>query len=199
MKFYSFRMPDRYGYTFARCFGEEKYGPRCQVCGRPKGGPIPPVAIRFEKDVRIADFVWAVTEILAVDQVKHAFEAEDVKGIEYLDVRVRIVGTQEKLRSKLWHLSLHRAAHAAPAMRIVPRSQCPGCGIVDYSTWDDGVVIDETTWDGSDMFRLHEDVVGIIVTEKIRRIVEQKGFTGVSLVPAEEAHDRWPDSRPRPI
>jgi len=199
-KFYAIRMPANYYKLSSRHFDESSYPDICDACGRPMGGgeAIPPVKIRFEKHIKTADFVWASTEMLVVDKVKRAFEAGGVRGIEYLDVSVRIVGTYEKLHSNLWQLHLHHAAHAAPQMNIVPIEYCPVCGMTIYSTWDGGVVVDENTWDGSDLFRLYEDVAGIIATAKIKQIVDLNGFTGVSFIPAEEFHDPYPESRPRP-
>lgn len=196
MKFYKLKHQPNYPRHFANSFGESDYGPRCAACGRPPSGPIPPLKVRFEKRVDVADFISAAPEMLAVDEVKRAFEADGVKGIEYLDVIVRVVGTREKLRSKLWHLRVHHAAHAAPQMKVVAINRCASCGFVEYSSWRGGVIIDEGTWDGSDMFRLYEDVVGVIVTEKFVRIVEREGFTGLQFTPAEDYSDPFPQSRP---
>ena len=89
------------------------------------------------------------------------------------------------------------AAGSWGSMSSLMGETCPVCGVSATSTWDDGLRIDESTWDGADIFRLHEDVAGFIATGKVRAIVEREGFTGVAFTPAEEFADPYPDSKAR--
>ena len=151
--------------------------------------------LRWKVDRLCVIFALDVSSSIPEDEVKRAFEREKVH-IQYSNVAVQVTGTKEKLRSKLWHIRVGRA-YAAPKMNLVAVDRCPTCGGADYSTWDNGILIDKSRWDGSDIFRLHEDVVGLVVTARVRDIVEREGFTGATFIPAEEFKDPYPESRAR--
>jgi len=194
--FYILQVPSNYKRQYAYPYGEHILKPRCEVCGRPPVvNRLISARVRFERRVTVADFVHSPPELLVTDKVKQVFERDQVNA-NYGEVEVRIAKTQEELRSKLWHVCVGRA-HASPEMNIVAVNQCLTCGVASYSTWDNGVLIDESRWDGSDILRLYEDVVGILVTKKVRDIVEREGFTGVEFIPAGEYTDPYPESRKR--
>ncbi len=197
-RFFILQMAPNYSRRFGYPFGEKKYSHRCGVCGRPVGGPGLPITIRFEGRVNNADFVSSSPELLVTHRVRTAFEENRIKGVQYSDVIIKFKDVKPPPEMQLWHLLIHQAAHASPQMNIVPLRKCSECGIVDYSTWDNGVFIDEMTWDGSDIFRLFEDVVGVVCTEKVKDLVEREKFTGVVFIPAEKFHDPFPESRSRP-
>jgi hypothetical protein len=96
----------------------------------------------------------------------------------------------------LWHLNIVGRARLEAENNCVPVQECQVCGRAVYSTWDEGLLVDEDRWDGSDFFRLVEHRGFIIVTERVKGLFQAHGFTGVQFHRLEKAVDKFAKYRP---
>jgi hypothetical protein len=65
-----------------------------------------------------------------------------------------------------------------------------------YSSYTNGIIVDEEEWDGSDFFTVDGYPMRIIVTERVKDLVVSAGLTNVLLIPSGNL--RWPEGSVRP-
>jgi len=81
---------------------------------------------------------------------------------------------------------LGKGGDADPESGIEFLFRCPGCGYTRFSSYKDGIIVDERQWDGSDLFTINGYPMYFLVTEKVRDLVVAEGLTNVSFVPAKD-------------
>lgn len=143
---------------------------------------------------RIGDFVWTWHgEFVITDRVRRLFQQAGFTGFRVRPVE--IVGSTTKVpvpeELTLWELVVTgRAGHAdrRSGLRLV--LQCEYCGLNQYSSYQKGIVVDETQWDGRDFCSIVEHPHLILVTERVKDLIVTERLTNVFLIPSEEL--RWP-------
>ncbi|MDA8066045.1 MAG: hypothetical protein M0031_11220 [Thermaerobacter sp.] len=141
---------------------------------------------------RIADFMWTwYYDCLITDRVRQLFEEAGLTGFTTRPVEVERVkrlrkGTQANI-PRLWELVVTGHAQAAKEMHI-ERERCDACGydrrLNDITT---GIMIDASTWDGSDFFKI-VDINYRLATEAVRKVITENQLINCSLVPAQFYH-----------
>lgn len=151
---------------------------------------------------RIGDFVWTwMSECLVTDRVLQLFRQVGLTGFE---VRPVVVEGVKRLGKKglekiptLWELVVTgRGGDARPESGIRIIYQCEACGLVKYSSYKNGILVDEERWDGSDFFTVNGYPKYILVTERVKDLIMAHRLTNCVLIPAEAL--RWPEGMPRP-
>lgn len=66
------------------------------------------------------------------------------------------------------------------------KEHCKYCGLKRYEHAKKGLFIDKAQWDGSDIFSVVEYPGMIIITEKVKVIMETNGLKGFSLIALED-------------
>jgi hypothetical protein len=83
--------------------------------------------------------------------------------------------------------------HGGPAHKdsgIVQLARCDACGLVRYSAFEHGIVVDKSTYDGSDFFAVEEYPKHILVSARAKSVLEKSRLTNVSFV--ESSKLEWP-------
>ena len=58
--------------------------------------------------------------------------------------------------------------------------------MIEYSSFRNGIIVDEKEWDGSDFFVINGYPKFILVTERVKRFVIEHHLTNCELVPSEK-------------
>jgi hypothetical protein len=149
--------------------------------------------------IEIADFVWTwYGDCLLTEKARETFRNAGLSGYKLELAAISSVKRKkggDPALPTLWDLvTTSRARTAAEAGLYVKRS-CAACGWVQYSAYEHGLPVDETTWDGSDFFHLIE-WGGFFVTDRVRDCVLKDRLTGAVFTKAEELH--WPEGVAKP-
>ncbi len=82
-----------------------------------------------------------------------------------------------------------------PDSGSLPLPEKNSLGLQKYSSFKNGLIVDEEAWDGSDIFKVdgHPE---ILVTDRVRTLIEYERLSNCVLVPAEKLE--WPAGIPRP-
>jgi len=138
------------------------------------------------KRPKIGDFVSTVfSDWLITDRVAEIFKGHNLTGYELHPVKV----CNKKLDYNLWELVVTGSAgRAHPDSGINLKFHCQYCGLTRYTPIKKGVgiIVDETQWDGSDFFTIIEYRKFVLVTEKVKKIIEENNLKGVRVVPVSE-------------
>ena len=98
---------------------------------------------------------------------------------------------------RLWELVV--IGQGGPADRvsgIVTLRHCAECGLVQYSAFENGIVVNESTYDGSDFFIVAEYSKYILVSERAKSVIENRRLTNVGFV--ESSDLEWPEGVAKP-
>ena len=186
---------------------------KCPVCGAAVGGLrwLPPHRIRLSsaKPEKWGDFVWGAGFLLLVSsRFKAIYEAEGLSGVTVFYPAVEIVGGGKRRGGDLppdlpnYHLieivwnGANQDDEASELVREVGegRTQCSYCRVHGVLRRRSGIVIEEGSWTGVDVFSARGAPGLIIVSERFGQVVERYGLKNAWLIPAEKyAYD---DRRP---
>jgi hypothetical protein len=92
---------------------------------------------------------------------------------------------------KLWEFVV--VGKGGPAHKdsgIVKLRECGECGLIEYSAFKGGIVVDTSTYDGSDFFTVVEYPRYILVSEKAKVVIEGNHLTAVTFIESTEL--KWP-------
>lgn len=150
----------------------------------------------------VGDFVWTWHgECLITDRVLGLFREAGFTGFEVKPVMVERVKRLGKRRleeiPELWELVVvGKGGDALPESGIRVIYRCEVCGLVRYSSYRNGILVDEKQWDGSDFFTVNGYPKKILVTERVKELIIQHRLVNCVLIPAEKV--RWPETVMRP-
>jgi hypothetical protein len=85
---------------------------------------------------------------------------------------------------------------ADEASGIVKLWGCQACGLVRYSAFQQGIVVDESRYDGSDFFVVSEYPKYVLVSDRAKAAIEKARLTNVGFV--ESSKLEWPKGVARP-
>lgn len=89
-----------------------------------------------------------------------------------------------------------QGGYAHPDSEIVLRKKCDDCGHIRYSAYEHGIIVDETAYDGSDLFTVVEYPKHILVNERAKRVIEDARLTNVTFI--ESSKLVWPEGVIKP-
>ena len=133
------------------------------------------------KKLKLGDFVSTVfNDLLITDNVADLFEKHNLTGYKLNPVNV----CNMKLPFNLWEFVATGKADYDPACGIKEIYRCEYCDCVYRRHYfnSTGIIIDESTWDGSDFFRIEPYPTYIFVTEKIKNFIEKYNLDGMTFV-----------------
>jgi hypothetical protein len=98
---------------------------------------------------------------------------------------------------KLWEfVTTGRGGPAHESSGIVELWRCQACGLVRYSAFERGIVVDESTYDGSDFFTVSEYPKYVLVSQRAKAAIEKARLTNVGFVDSSKLE--WPKGVVRP-
>lgn len=139
---------------------------------------------------KLGDFVWTwYSDCLITDRALSLFEEKGFTGFKVNQVGVNPETERgEKLAPPpiVWELVVTgRGGDADPKSGIRRIYVCPHCGLTRYSSFRNGIIVDESAWDGSDFFTI-TGYQFIIVTERVKQLVARHSFTNCALIPTQD-------------
>jgi hypothetical protein len=136
----------------------------------------------------VPDFLWTwYSEPIVTDHVRSLFEAAGFTGLRFGPVtveRVKYVRKGAKVEiPRLWELIVTgRGGDAHPASGIRLLYECPGCGLRKYSSFRNGIIVDEEQWDGSDFFTVNGYPRFILITEGVKDLIVENRLKNCAIV-----------------
>jgi hypothetical protein len=183
----------------------------CPECGHSRQRRVPPLILEWEpgSDV-IGDFAWlgADDEVVVTQHVRIALEGRfrgfELRSIEFWqDPKLkRPQRITRRTKPRIWlpyegpplwdlwvtawcHLNLDRSSETL-------EKECSTCGEKFYKGppfEERHLVVDPTSWDGSDIFHIYEYPRWIFCVERVKEFIEQASFTNVSFLEDGEIPD----------
>lgn len=177
---------------------------KCPVCGGAVSSLmwLTPHKIKLSsaKPEKWGDFVWgAGFPLLVSSKFKDVYEREGLSGIADFSPQVEVIrmGTLKSGQfpnlTPTYHLihvpwgGANQDDAASGLMHERPEEiKCAFCR--SGFTWrkQDRIVIEEGTWDGSDIFEPRNAPIQFMVSERFKHIAEQYEFKNIWLIPAEK-------------
>jgi hypothetical protein len=171
--------------------------PKCKLAGRKR---VSGLVIEWDYGSNmIGDFTWAGEEIVVADRVRSCFVSKRFSGVSFEPVEMvqkkglKIPRKESKARTRvwlpyvgppLWSLVITSSCNLdlqSSGRLLVP--ECDGCDrrrmvILDPTA---PLVVQSTTWAGSDFFCIREMEKLVFVSEAVRQAIEQCMFTNVEM------------------
>jgi len=148
------------------------------------------VGIRFTKKSELTDFIENAG-IFVRHRVVERFTEARISGWRAGDVRVEAVPSlrDQDLNYRELVIIGHTRGYAE-RVGLDKEDVCQECNRRPvYSRPQEGLVIPEECWDGSDIFVIDELPGLEIVTEAVRQLIEEQKYTGVICTPISEWRD----------
>ena len=145
---------------------------------------------------RIVDFSWTtLSDIVVTDRVFKLFKEMGLTGY---DVKpARIVSFSKKIMfehelTKFWEFIVTgQGGNAHIDSGIILQSKCEVCGLKRYSAYEYGIVVDDKKRDGSDFFTVIEYPNVVLVTEKVKKIIDDHNLTNAEFIKSSKL--KWPN------
>lgn len=144
---------------------------------------------------RVGDFIWGYFgQCIVNSKVKEAFERESLTGyklnqVEFDQVKdPDVPGFKDFTFFELVVTGSGGNAHKESGLYLV--KECSYCGLKRYSSYQNGLIVDERNWDGTDIFSLVEHPGHILVNEKVKDLILANEFTNCTLEDSRLL--RWP-------
>ena len=182
---------------------------KCPVCGGAVGGRrwLPPHRVKLSsaKPEKWGDFVWGAGFLLIVsERFKELYERERLTGIRvFSPVEVVRVGKRKSgdlppglpvyyLIEIVWG----GANQDDIASRVVWEKEptCSYCRAGGHLIKREGIILEEGSWSGVDIFRARGAAGVILVSERFKEVVERYGLKNAWFIPAEKF--AWDERRP---
>ena len=143
---------------------------------------------------KIGDFIWTwYSDCIVTEDTLSLVRQGGFTGFEARPVMVeKIKGLSRKHRGEvtippLWELQVQgKGGDAAPESGIYPLYEIQDSGRFSYSSFRNGIIVDEVNWDGSDFFTVNGYPKFILVTERVKDLIIAQELTNCSLIPSHK-------------
>jgi hypothetical protein len=165
--------------------GTEWVGIKCPVYdGHQRAGDrIGDLKINLNTE-KATDFMQTFfTEWILNDRAVEILRDNNITGFETRPVEV----CNKELSYHFWELIVKgNGGEAHPDSGIYLKEECPYCNLKVYSAYENGIIINVDNWDKSDIFTITGYPGRVIVTEKVKILVEENRLTGMQFIPSHE-------------
>lgn len=163
----------------------------CSVCGIRAVARVGSIGVRFANKSELTDFSDTAQGIIVRQSVVDHLTEARISGWRPGYIQVETVPRLRDQDTTYYELVVigHTTGYAEH-VGLQIESECKECGRRVFAYPQEGIVMPEECWDGSDVFVIDE-LPGIeVVTDAFRQVVEKYQHTGVEFVPVDE----WRDS-----
>jgi hypothetical protein len=149
----------------------------------------------------IGDFIWTyMSECVATDTVGRLFSREKLTGYRLRNASVVTPGNSQTKDTdsvpKVWELDVQgKGGNADPVSGIRSLYVCPVCRFTAYSSFQKGIIVDESQWDRTDFFTVNGFRRHIIITERVKDLIIRNKLTNCAIFRSQDL--RW-GNLPRP-
>ena len=134
-----------------------------------------------------------LSDIVITDHALHVMREAGLTGFTVRPTRIEGLpaGVKDSALPTLWEFVVTgKGGPAHRASGIVQLRKCAVCGHIKHSAYEHGIVVDESTYDGSDFFTVAEYPKHILASQRAGVVLEENRLTNVSLV--ESSKIEWP-------
>lgn len=143
---------------------------------------------------KIGDFVWTwYSDCVVPERTLLLFRQAGFTGFEARPVTVeKIKRLSRKSRDEvsiapLWELLIQgKGGDSAPESGIYPLYEIEESGRFSYSSFRNGIILDENNWDGSDFFTVNGYPKYILITERVKELIIGHQLTNCALIPSHK-------------
>lgn len=180
--------------------GNDWEGIKCpKVDGHQRAGKRTTVLTLKMVSAKIVDFSWtALADIVITDKTLEIFKRANLTGFRIEPVKIIPNKKLEKLgKVSLWEfLVTGSGGYSHPDSGVKLKSECKACGHRLFSAFENGIIVDEKKWDGSDFFTVIEYPKYILCTEKAKKVIEENQLSNVGFIPSHDL--KWPEGVIKP-
>jgi hypothetical protein len=161
----------------------------------PFGEPRKDLAIVLP-NAKVGDFVWSCySDCFVPDRTLALFTEAGFTGFETRQVIIEKIRGPRPKRGKavpdisLWELLIKgKGGEAAPESGIAPLQYENSSGVVrnGYTSFRNGIIVDESNWDGSDFFTVNGYPKYLLVTEQVKELIIGRQLTNCALIPSDK-------------
>jgi len=148
----------------------------------------------------VVDFSRTVlSDVVITDKALSALRGARLTGFTAAPtIAVRTPRDARRTRlPRLWELVIvGQAGRAHEQSGIAELRHCRECGLVEYSAYKNGIVVNQATYDGSDFCTVQEYPKHILVSERARSVIETNKLSNVGFV--DSALLTWPKGVVKP-
>lgn len=149
---------------------------------------------------KVVDFsATMLSDVVITDRALKVLQDAGLTGFVVAPTKVTTLpaGLDSATIPRLWEfVVVGKAGPAHEDSGIVTLRRCDECGLVRYSAFSQGIVVNTATYDGSDFFVVEEYPKYILVSERAKSVIEAKQLTNVGFV--ESTQLSWPAGVARP-
>jgi hypothetical protein len=149
---------------------------------------------------KVVDFSRTMlSDVVITDRALKVLQDAGLTGFVVAPTKVTTLpaGVESSTIPRLWEfVVVGQAGRAHEDSGIVTLRRCDECGLVEYSDFRQGIVVNSATYDGSDFFVVEEYPKYILVSARAKSVIEAKQLTNVGFV--ESTQLRWPVGVVRP-
>jgi len=149
---------------------------------------------------QVVDFSSTILPYVVVtDKARCVLQTANLSGFRLEPVQVcgRPKGMALESVPKLWELVVTGdGGFSHPDSGVKLKHNCQACGLVRYSAYEHGIVVDKNAYDGSDFFVVKEYPAYVLVNEKAKSAIVSAGLTGTNFV--ESSRLQWPKGVVKP-
>ena len=143
---------------------------------------------------KVGDFVWTwYSDCIVTEDVLSLFRQAGFTGFEARPIIVEKIKRLSRKRReevtipRLWELLIQgKGGDAAPESGIYPLYEIEDSGRFSYSSFRNGIIVDEANWDGSDFFTVNGYPKYILVTERVKELIIDHKLTNCALIPSHK-------------
>jgi hypothetical protein len=144
--------------------------------------------------LKLGDFVWTwYSDCIVTESSLSLFRQAGFTGFEARPIIVEKIKRLSRKRREevtippLWELLiLGKGGDAAPESGIYPLYEIEDSGRFSYSSFRNGIIVDEANWDGSDFFTVNGYPNYILVTERVKELIIDRILTNCALIPSHK-------------
>src|SRR5438132_290448 len=139
-----------------------------------------------------------MSECVVTDTVARLMTQEKLTGFRLRDAFIvtsgRSIMKNANSLPKVWELEVQgKGGDADPESGIRLLHVCPECGYTAYSSFQRGIIVDESQWDRTDLFTVNGYRRHIIITERVKGMLEDPKSVDASGIREDEEIQREVD------
>lgn len=134
-----------------------------------------------------------LSDIVISDHARQVLQSAKLTGYDLRPAEVLMTPARVSRAAlpRLWELVV--VGKGGPAHKdsgIAKLRDCSECGLIEYSAFRNGIVVDPSTYDGSDFFTVVEYPKYILVSERAKATIEGNRLTNATFIDSTEVE--WP-------